>query len=56
MPAEGKRATVSNAQGSVTYTYDGNGKRVEKSNGKLYWYGTDGNVLAETDASGEHHG
>jgi len=23
----------------VTYTYDGDGKRVQKSNGKLYWYG-----------------
>jgi RHS repeat-associated protein len=36
----------------VTYTYDGDGRRVEKSNGKLYWYGTDGNVLDETDATG----
>ena len=23
----------------VTYKYDGDGKRVSKSNGKLYWYG-----------------
>jgi RHS repeat-associated protein len=38
--------------GGVTYTYDGDGQRVQKSNGKLYWYETGGNVLDETDASG----
>jgi len=38
--------------GGVTYTYDGNGERVEKSGGTLYWRGLDGNVLAETDTSG----
>jgi RHS repeat-associated protein len=37
---------------SVTYTYDGDGKRVEKSNGKLYWYGTGSTPLDETDAAG----
>jgi len=36
----------------VTYTYDGDGKRVEKSSGKIYWYGIDGNVLDETDLTG----
>jgi RHS repeat-associated protein len=36
----------------VTYTYDGDGKRVEKSNGKLYWYGTQNDALMETDLSG----
>src|SRR4029077_12563104 len=36
----------------VTYTYDGDGKRVEKSNGKLYWYGMNADALDETDASG----
>jgi RHS repeat-associated protein len=36
----------------VTYTYDGLGQRVKKSNGKLYWFGVDGNVLAESDLSG----
>jgi RHS repeat-associated protein len=46
--AEGQ---LTNAGGS-TYTYDGDGRRVEKSNGKLYWYGLDGNVLDETDATG----
>ncbi len=36
----------------VTYVYDGNGKRVLKSNGKLYWYGISGDPLDETNASG----
>jgi RHS repeat-associated protein len=37
---------------SVTYTYDGDLKRVEKSSGTLYWYSTAGVPLAETDTSG----
>jgi RHS repeat-associated protein len=36
----------------VTYSYDGSGRRVSKSNGKLYWYGSGGEILAETDGSG----
>ncbi|HKV25006.1 MAG TPA: hypothetical protein VJN93_10490, partial [Candidatus Acidoferrum sp.] len=36
----------------VTYLYDGSGRRVSKSNGKLYWYGSGGEILAETNASG----
>jgi RHS repeat-associated protein len=36
----------------VTYTYDGDNQRVKKSNGKLYWYGLNGEVLAESDLSG----
>jgi RHS repeat-associated protein len=36
----------------VNYSYDGDGKRVMKSNGKLYWYGTSSDPLDETDASG----
>jgi len=36
----------------VIYTYDGDGKRVQKSTGKLYWYGMASNVLAESDAVG----
>ena len=36
----------------VTYTYDGDGYRVEKSSGKLYWYGTVSDALMETDLSG----
>jgi hypothetical protein len=37
---------------SVTYTYDGDGGRVKKSNGTLYWPGLGGDVLAETDLQG----
>ncbi|HEV2493630.1 MAG TPA: hypothetical protein VG204_11245 [Terriglobia bacterium] len=36
----------------VNYTYDGDLRRVEKSNGKLYWYSTGGQILEETDLSG----
>ena len=36
----------------VNYTYDGGLRRVEKSNGKLYWYSTGGQILEETDLSG----
>ena len=36
----------------VTYTYDGEGRRVQKSSGKLYWYGTGSTPLDESDASG----
>jgi len=28
------------------------GRRVEKSNGKLYWYGSGGEILSETDSAG----
>jgi YD repeat-containing protein len=38
------------------YVYDGDGKRVEKTSSgtayKLYWYGTDGSILDETDQTG----
>jgi RHS repeat-associated protein len=36
----------------VTYTYDGDGRRVKKSSGKLYWYGTGSGPLNETDLFG----
>ena len=36
----------------VTYDYDGDGRRVAKTTGKLYWYGLGGEVLAEGDAAG----
>jgi RHS repeat-associated protein len=36
----------------VSYTYDGRGRRVEKSSGVMEWYGLDGKLLAETDTSG----
>ena len=36
----------------VNYVYDGDGNRVEKSNGKLYWYGAGTEILDESDLSG----
>jgi len=36
----------------VTYTYDGDGERVKKSSGTLYWTGTGSDALAESDLSG----
>lgn len=36
----------------VNYTYDSDGDRVQKSNGKIYWYGAGSQVLDESDASG----
>jgi RHS repeat-associated protein len=58
VPAPGGASYTYNAENEmtstagVTYTYDGNGRRVEKSSGKLYWYGSGGEVLDETDLSG----
>jgi len=40
------------ATGGVNYMYDGDGKRVQKSNGKLYWYGIGTDPLDETDLAG----
>jgi RHS repeat-associated protein len=37
---------------NVTYTYDGDLRRVEKSSGTLYWHSPAGVPLAETDSSG----
>jgi RHS repeat-associated protein len=36
----------------VTYSYDGDGRRAAKVGSKLYWYGSGGEILAETNASG----
>jgi RHS repeat-associated protein len=36
----------------VNYTYDGDGNRLEKSSGKLYWYGAGTEILDESDLSG----
>jgi RHS repeat-associated protein len=36
----------------TTYSYDGDGKRVMKSSGTLYWYGTSSSPLLETNGSG----
>jgi RHS repeat-associated protein len=46
--AEGQLKTA----GGVTYSYDGDGRRAAKVGSKLYWYGSGGEILAETDASG----
>jgi len=40
--------------GGVNYLYDGDGRRVAKVGTKLYWYGSGGETLAETDASGNN--
>jgi len=42
---------ITSANG-VTYTYDGDGLRVKKSSGTLYWRSIWGDVLAESDLSG----
>ncbi|MHB8484496.1 MAG: RHS repeat-associated core domain-containing protein [Candidatus Acidiferrales bacterium] len=42
---------IKTAEG-VTYTYDGDGNRIEKSNGKIYWYGAGTEILDESDTSG----
>lgn len=36
----------------MTYTYDGDGNRVQKSNGKLYWFCSGSVILDESDAAG----
>jgi hypothetical protein len=36
----------------VTYSYDGDGRRTAKVGSKLYWYGSGGEILAETDGVG----
>jgi RHS repeat-associated protein len=38
--------------GGVNYLYDGEAQRVSKVGSKLYWYGPNGEILAETDSSG----
>ncbi len=46
--AENRIATVA----GVAYTYDGDGKRVEKSSGTLYWNGVGTDAISESDLSG----
>ena len=53
----GSTTSVTNHLGAtagVNYKYDGDGRRVKKDNGKLYWYGLGGEVLTETDLSGNN--
>jgi RHS repeat-associated protein len=38
--------------GGVTYSYDGDGRRAAKVGSKLYWYGSGGEILGETNAAG----
>jgi RHS repeat-associated protein len=47
-------ALADGAAAGVTYGNDGDGKRVKKSNGELYWYGTGPDPLLETDLSGNN--
>jgi RHS repeat-associated protein len=37
---------------NASHAYDGDGNRLEKSSGKIYWYGAGTEILDETDASG----
>jgi RHS repeat-associated protein len=49
--AENHLTSTATPSGSATYTYDGDGKRVMKSTGTLYWYGASSDALLETDLS-----
>jgi RHS repeat-associated protein len=49
---EGELASVTAGSATVLYTYDGAGNRVQRSSGKLYWYGGGIDPLSESDASG----
>lgn len=40
--------------GSLAFMYDGDGKRVKKMSGKLYWTGTSSDALVETDLAGNN--
>jgi RHS repeat-associated protein len=37
---------------TTSYTYDGDGNRVEKSSGTIYWHGAGGDALDESNLSG----
>jgi RHS repeat-associated protein len=45
-------STAQTGQTTVTYKYDGDGKRVQKSSGTLYWYGLSSAPLMETSLTG----
>jgi len=58
---DGESQLKSSTYNSATtdYIYDGDGRRVAKANSsnvpyKLYWYGSGGEILAETDGSGNN--
>jgi RHS repeat-associated protein len=43
---------MSSSDSSVNYIYDGDGDRLEKSDGKMYWYGAGAEILDESNLSG----
>ncbi|HSC45069.1 MAG TPA: hypothetical protein VLC94_04535, partial [Candidatus Acidoferrum sp.] len=45
-------STAQTGQTTVTYQYDGDGKRVQKSSGVIYWYGLSSQPLVETNLTG----
>lgn len=49
---ENQTTSMTGVSTTTNYLYDGDGKRVEKTGSKIYWYGADGEVLDETDATG----
>src|SRR5271165_3846455 len=49
--AENRLASATTSAGTVTYTYDGDGKRLVKSSGTIYWYGAGSDAFMETDLS-----
>ena len=60
MLADGANSYAYNAESEiksaagVNYTYDGDGNRnrIQKSSGKIYWYGAGTEILDESDANG----
>ncbi len=58
MLTDGSNTYVFNAEseitsgGGITYKYDGDGNRIEKSNGKIFWYGAGTEIIDESDFSG----
>jgi RHS repeat-associated protein len=50
--AENRPSSESTSSATVSYYYNGEGERVAKSSGKLYWFGTNSSPLLETDATG----
>jgi RHS repeat-associated protein len=52
--AENHLTSYSYGSTVANYTYDGDGKRVMKSTGTIYWYGLNDAPLIETDLSNNH--
>ena len=50
--ADNQMLSMTGLTTTTNYVYDGDGKRVQKTGSKLYWYGADGAVLDETDTTG----